>query len=55
MLEQPVRKLGDREHEHEVEEQLDEGDAAVAVPHPQVTGARRKRHCSPHHPKPDTS
>ena len=39
MLEQAVRKLRHREHEHEVEEQLDEGDAAVAVPDPQVTGA----------------
>ena len=26
-----MRELGDREHEHEVEEQLDEGDAPVLV------------------------
>jgi hypothetical protein len=47
MLEQPVRELRHGEHEDEVEEQLDEGHPAVAVPHPQVTGARRKRHRCP--------
>ena len=47
VLEQAVRELGDGEHEDEVEEQLDEGDAAVAVPHPQVTGARGNRHRCP--------
>ena len=26
-----MRELRDREHEHEVEEQLDEGDARVAI------------------------
>ena len=44
MLEQAVRELRDREHEHQVEEQLDERDAMmlVPVPHPQLTGARRE-------------
>ena len=31
VVEQGVRELRDREHEHEVEEQLDEGDAAGLV------------------------
>ena len=45
MLQQAVRKLRHGEHEDEIKEQLDEGDAAVRVPvsHPQVTGARRKQ------------
>ncbi len=31
MMQQPVGKLRDREHEHQVEEQLDEGDPMVLV------------------------
>src|SRR5262249_33168555 len=34
MMQQEMRKLRDREYEHEVEEQLDEGDARVAAPAP---------------------
>ena len=39
MLEQAVRELRDREHEHQVEEQLDVSDPVVlvSVPHPKVT------------------
>ena len=42
MLQQSVRKLCDREDEHEIEEQLDEGDAVVlmALPRPQMIAAR---------------
>ena len=45
VLKQAVRKLRDREHEHQVEEQFDVGDAAVlvAAAGAQVVGARRKR------------
>ena len=39
-----MRKLRDREHEHQIEEQLDERDVmVVALPDPQVAGA------CPHH------
>jgi len=39
-----MRELGDGEDEDQVEEQLDEGDAAVRVPvaDPQMVGTRRK-------------
>ena len=42
---QAVRELRDGEHEHQVEEQLDVGDAAVlvAAAGPKMIGARRKR------------
>ena len=41
MFEQAVRKLRYGEHEHQVEKQLDEGDAMVlvAVAGPQMAGA----------------
>ena len=44
MRQQAMRKLGDREHEHQIEEQFDIGDAAVlvAVPRPQMIDACRK-------------
>jgi hypothetical protein len=43
MRQQSMRELGDGEHEHQVEEQFDEGDAVmrVTVPGPQVIGAGR--------------
>jgi hypothetical protein len=39
-----MRKLGDGNHEHQVEEQLDKADTAVlvAIPGPTMIGARRK-------------
>ena len=51
-LQQAMRKLRDREHEDEVEEQLDEGDAmvVVAVANAQVAGAggeHRDQSCPP--------
>ena len=50
MLEQTVRELRDREHEHQVEEQLDVGDAMVlvSVPYPKVICSCRehRRHQS---------
>ena len=44
---QPVRKLRHREHEHEVEEQFDEGDAAVPVADAEVVGVRCEHHAAP--------
>ena len=46
VLEQPVRKLRHREHENEIEEQLDIGDARVpAAAVSQMVLARRKHRC----------
>ena len=41
MLEQPVRELRDREHEHQVEEQFDEGDAMMLVAAAALAGGWR--------------
>ena len=40
MLEQGVRQLRDGEHEHQVEEQLDEGRLVVLVPIPAAQHVR---------------
>jgi hypothetical protein len=43
-----VRELRDREHEHQIEEQLDKGDAVVIVPVPYPKLVRRCREHGDH-------